>query len=128
MTTTEKGHLGEEAVCRYLEAQGYSILGRNFRVRGGEIDIIAAKGEELCFVEVKTRKPGSMESGLEAVDKRKERLMIRAAYLYCEKYSINDEDWYIRYDIAAVTLAENRVTEIEYVENAFDESGLRTIF
>ncbi|MDE5564860.1 MAG: YraN family protein, partial [Oscillospiraceae bacterium] len=39
------GNLGEAAVCRYLTAQGYQILDRNFRIRGGEIDIIAARGE-----------------------------------------------------------------------------------
>lgn len=128
MTPTEKGNLGEEAVCRWLTERGYRILERNFRVRGGEIDIIAAKDEDLCFVEVKTRKPDSLESGFEAVNKRKERLMIRAAYLYCEKNEINDEDWYIRYDIAAVTLLQDRVTEIDYVENAFDESDFHGRF
>lgn len=128
MTPTEKGNLGEEAVCRWLSERGYRILERNFRVRGGEIDIIAAKDEDLCFVEVKTRKPDSLESGFEAVNKRKERLMIRAAYLYCEKNEINDEDWYIRYDIAAVTLLQDRVTEIDYVENAFDESDFHGRF
>lgn len=128
MTPTEKGNLGEEAVCRWLMERGYRILERNFRVRGGEIDIIAAKDEDLCFVEVKTRKPDSLESGFEAVNKRKERLIIRAAYLYCEKNEINDEDWYIRYDIAAVTLLQDRVTEIDYVENAFDESDFHGRF
>lgn len=128
MTPTEKGNLGEEAVCRWLTERGYRILERNFRVRGGEIDIIAAKDEDLCFVEVKTRKLDSLESGFEAVNKRKERLIIRAAYLYCEKNEINDEDWYIRYDIAAVTLLQDRVTEIDYVENAFDESDFHGRF
>ena len=41
MKTTEIGRLGETAVCRQLEQQGYSIVRRNFCVRGGEIDIIA---------------------------------------------------------------------------------------
>ena len=57
MKTTEIGRLGETAVCRQLEQQGYSIVRRNFCVRGGEIDIIAENGEYLAFVEVKTRKP-----------------------------------------------------------------------
>ena len=47
--------MGESAVCRYLMQQGYTIRKRNYRIRGGEIDIIAQKGEILAFVEVKTR-------------------------------------------------------------------------
>ena len=123
MKPAETGHLGEEAVCRWLEEQGYHIQVRNFRIRGGEIDIVADKGDELCFIEVKTRKPDAQESGFEAVDRRKQRLLIRAAYAYCEKYAISDEDWYIRYDIAAVTIWQNQVIDIDYLENAFDESG-----
>ena len=128
MTAAEKGKLGEDAVCRYLEQHGYRIRCRNFRIRGGEIDIVAEKGEELCFVEVKTRKLGSVETGFAAVDGRKQRLLIRAAYLYCEKADISEEDWYIRYDIAQVTLYEGRVLEIEYLESAFDESEFPDVF
>lgn len=122
MKPTETGRIGEEAVCCYLEERGYSIRERNFRIRGGEIDIVATKGEDLCFVEVKTRT--TQEAGFDAVDRRKQKLMVRAAYAYCEKYQIDEEEWYIRYDIAAVTLWQNRMTEIDYLENAFDESGL----
>lgn len=123
MKPAETGHLGEEAVCCYLEERGYCILARNFRIRGGEIDIVASKGDELCFVEVKTRSLDAQESGFEAVDRRKQRLLIKAAYAYCEKYNINEEDWYIRYDIAAVTIWRDRIADIDYLENAFDESG-----
>lgn len=123
MKPTETGNLGETAVCRYLEEHGYSILARNFRVRGGEIDIVASKDDTLCFVEVKARKLGAQETGFEAVDSRKQRLLVRAAYAYCDKFDIHDEEWYIRYDIAAVTLWQNRIIEIDYLENAFDESA-----
>lgn len=122
MKPREAGSLGEEAVCRYLEERGYFIRETNFTIRGGEIDIIAEKGDELCFIEVKTRSLGSMESGFEAVDRRKQRLLIRAAYAYCAKYDVNEDDWYIRYDIAEVTLLHHRVIDIDYLENAFDES------
>ena len=52
----ELGDWGEERAARYLRLRGYSILGRNFRCRQGEIDIIAAKGAFVVFVEVKLRK------------------------------------------------------------------------
>ena len=123
MTKHEKGVLGEIAVAYYLEALGYEILCRNFRIRGGEIDIIAIKGETLCFVEVKTRRLGTAVSGVEAVDRRKQFLIIRASYAYCEKYQIIEENWYFRYDIAEVTTWNDRIIDIDYLENAFDESG-----
>ncbi len=122
MKPKETGDLGESAVCCYLEAQGYEILARNFRIRGGEIDIVAAKGNELCFVEVKTRHLGSAATGAEAVDRRKQRLLIRTAYAYCQKFDISEEDWYIRYDVAEVTAYHNRMIDINYLESAFDET------
>ena len=122
MTPAEIGRMGELAVGYYLEYLHYRILDRNFRIPGGEIDIVAVKGEELCFVEVKTRNLNAIESGMEAVDRRKQRLLIRAAYRYCEKRNLNEEDWYIRYDIAEVTTWHDRIIDIDYLENAFDET------
>ena len=56
MKTTEIGRLGETAVCSWLRQNGYTVLRRNFCIRGGEIDIIAQNAEYLAFVEVKTRR------------------------------------------------------------------------
>lgn len=122
MTPAETGKMGELAVGYYLEYLGYQILDRNFRIRGGEIDLIAVRQEELCFVEVKTRKANSTESGAEAVNRRKQRLLIRAAGQYLEKRNLSEEDWYIRYDIAEVITLHDRIIEINYLENAFDET------
>ena len=52
MTKTEAGRLGEERVCAYLTERGYSVISRNFRIKGGEIDIIAENGDYIVFVEV----------------------------------------------------------------------------
>ena len=122
MNTRAIGNIGECAVCRYLEEQGYTIRDRNFCVRGGEIDIVAEKGEYLCFVEVKTRSVGSWETGDEAVTRIKMDRIIRTAYHYLEKREIDANDWYIRYDIASVELWQGVVVSIDYLEAAFDES------
>ena len=50
------GRRGEEAAVRLLLAKGYTILARNWRVRSGELDIVARDGRTLVFVEVKTRR------------------------------------------------------------------------
>ncbi|MBR1554215.1 MAG: YraN family protein [Oscillospiraceae bacterium] len=122
MTPAESGKMGELAVGYYLEYLGYRILDRNFRIRGGEIDLIAVRNDEICFVEVKTRKLHSAESGAEAVNRRKQRLLIRAAYRYLEEKQLSEDDWYFRYDIAEVITLHDRIVDINYLENAFDET------
>ncbi len=119
MNRMELGQLGELAVCYYLEALGYEIRCRNFRIRGGEIDIVAVRGDELCFAEVKTRSLETGECGVAAVDSRKCKRLIRTAFIYCEKHNINPNDWCIRYDIADVTAHNGRIIDIDYLENAF---------
>ncbi|MBQ4465487.1 MAG: YraN family protein [Oscillospiraceae bacterium] len=122
MTRAEIGKMGEDAVCRYLEERGYTIRDRNFRIRGGEIDIVAQKDDFLCIVEVKTRKLDAVESGMEAVTRSKMKRLIRACYIYCEKRGIGEHDYNFRYDIADVSYWNGHITDIDYLESAFDES------
>ena len=125
MDKAETGRLGEESVCRYLEDKGYRIAARNYRIRGGEIDIIAENGEYLAFVEVKSRKPNSLVNGFEAVNKRKQGLIIRTASDYCCK---NPTELQPRFDIAQVIISSGRVLSIDYITNAFDTTGYNFIF
>ncbi len=64
MDRQELGRFGENAVAYYLEKKGYRILKRNYRVKGGELDIIAEKDGVVAFVEVKTRTPEPLVNGL----------------------------------------------------------------
>jgi len=79
------GRRGEAAAARYLEAQGLTILERNFRTRSSEIDLIARDAEMLVFVEVKSRTLGERGDGLERIDFRKVRRIRRAAWFYCKR-------------------------------------------
>jgi len=51
-----RGRAGEERAARHLQAQGYTVLDRNWRTAAGELDIVAARGPHLVVVEVKTRR------------------------------------------------------------------------
>ncbi|MBR6107254.1 MAG: YraN family protein [Oscillospiraceae bacterium] len=113
------GNLGEDAVCAYLERQGAEILRRNFTVRGGEIDIIAKHGQALLFVEVKTRRPGALQSGAAAVTPQKQMHIIRTAEQYLLKYPC---DLQPRFDVAEVEYSGQFVQHIEYLAGAFDAS------
>src|SRR3989304_1696744 len=64
------GDFGERVARAHLEAKGYRVLATNFRVREGEVDIVAERGGVVAFVEVKTRRGDAMGSAVEAVDAR----------------------------------------------------------
>lgn len=125
MKISDTGKLGEEKVSEYLTAHGYRIVQRNFRIRGGEIDIIAENGFYIAFVEVKTRRPDSVVTGFEAVTKRKKGLLIRAAAEYCIRHP---NEFQPRFDMAQVIADNGRVLRIDYIENAFDTTGYNIIF
>ncbi len=77
MTRAARGRAGEDAAATLLEAHGYRIVGRNVRLPGGEIDIVARDGDVVVFVEVKARASASFGSAVRAVDRRK-RATLRA--------------------------------------------------
>ena len=125
MTRSETGKLGEESVCSYLRERGYTIVVRNYRIKGGEIDIIAENGDYLAFVEVKSRRPDSLVSGFEAVNKRKRGLIIKTAAEFCNRYRSVLQP---RFDVAQVIISGERVLSVDYIENAFDTTGYNFIF
>jgi putative endonuclease len=73
----QRGRAGEDAAAALLEAHGYRIVGRNVRLPGGEVDIIARDGDTVVFVEVKARASAAYGSAVRAVDARK-RATLRA--------------------------------------------------
>ena len=125
MKTTEIGRLGETAVCSWLRQNGYTVLQRNFCIRGGEIDIIAQNTEYLAFVEVKTRRPGSLGTGYDAVTAQKKARLIQTAAAWCAE---NPTDLQPRFDIACVIMQGRRVLSVDYLDNAFDTTGSHFIF
>ena len=88
MNRRKTGQEYENVAAEYLRAQNYQILEKNYRIRSGEIDLIARDGAYLVFVEVKYRKNASSGDPLEAVDFRKQKKIIQVAryYLYEKRY------------------------------------------
>ncbi|MDE6763410.1 MAG: YraN family protein [Oscillospiraceae bacterium] len=119
MDRQELGKFGENAVAYYLEKKGYRIVRRNYRVKGGELDIIAEKDGVIAFVEVKTRAPEPLVNGLEAVTAAKKKMMIRTSEEYSYRFP---HDLQPRFDVVWVTVADRKVVGFRYVENAFDAS------
>ncbi|MCJ8166152.1 YraN family protein [Pontibacter sp. E15-1] len=108
------GQAGENRAAAYLQEQGYTILRQNYRHRRAEVDIIAQKENLLVFVEVKTRGTDRYGYPEEAVDFRKEALLLNAADAYIEESGWQHE---ARFDIIAVTLTVPAT--VHHIEDAF---------
>lgn len=75
----ELGRAGEDRAARHLTGNGYTVLARNWRCAQGEIDIVAASGDHLAVVEVKTRRSAVYGHPFEAIDRRKRRRLWQLA-------------------------------------------------
>ena len=106
----------EEKAAAFLQEKGLKILEKNFRCRSGEVDLIAQDGRYLVFVEVKYRGYDSSGSSLDAVDKRKQHMISKAAeyYLYTRCHSF---DIPVRFDVVGFDREE-----VRWVRNAFEYS------
>ena len=115
------GNLGEDAACKYLKRHGYKITKRNYVANGHEVDIIAENKEYICFVEVKTRtlpKEGEIEQRpSSAVTPEKQMSVISAARFYLGVFF---DPRMARFDVAEVYVKDGRISEINYIENAFN--------
>ncbi len=118
--TKLRGAWGEELAAQYLKNKGYTVAGLNYRVRGGEIDIIAQDRQNLVFVEVKTRKSGRFAEAREYVTYAKRQRLILAARLYL---AANPTDKQPRFDVIEVYDPGGSAPEINHIENAFSEEG-----
>ena len=113
MTNTRKRGSGYEQVAAdFLMKQGYEILEMNYRIRQGEIDIIAREGGYIVFVEVKYRAKGEADA-LSAVDFKKQRKISRTA-LYYLHHKQEGMQTPMRFDVISVTDGE-----IRWIRDAF---------
>lgn len=113
-----KGAWGERAARAYLERAGYRTVQTNFRTRFGEIDIIAACGEYIVFVEVKTRKNARFAAAREFVTTTKQQRITATAALWLRQHPSGLQP---RFDVIEVYGEEGttQVPRIHHLENAF---------
>ncbi len=119
MSNLSTGNYGETLACEYLKKQGYEIIERNYRIRGGEIDIVAMDGEYMVFVEVKTR--SSHEYGLpaESITSWKIRHLLRSAQFYLLKIDWGNGPY--RLDFVSIDFADSKENpEIKLIKNITD--------
>ena len=114
------GRWGEGLVADELRKQGCRILAAGWRCRMGELDLVAADGTYIRFVEVKLRKNDRFAQAREAVDRRKQDKLRVTAQLYLAWHPTQLQP---RFDVAEVYAPEGTATvkpRIIYIENAFE--------
>ena len=121
MGTKGLGDIGERIAKNYLKEKGYKVLDRNFRYsKLGEIDLVAQKGAEVIFFEVKAR----MRKGLsefkpeDNITQIKQKKLVKLAQIWLAKRKL-DTGWQI--DVLAIEIYRNKSFDIRHLENAIGD-------
>ena len=130
MNTKELGDLGERIACEHLVKKGFNILGKNYRISFGEIDIIVKKKWKLLskndkaihFVEVKTI-IGDNDSFFpeERVDAKKQKKLAQLSQIWLEHQNYKQNQPY-QIDVVGVLINKNtKIAKVSYFENVVED-------
>ena len=107
------GALGEEAVAQHLIERHCEVIERNWRIREGEIDIVALNPTGIfSFVEVKTRSSVAFGHPFEAINRDKAHRMQRLALAWLATHGCLGCEYAI--DVVAVLIAVDGTHSLEY--------------
>jgi len=112
------GDRGEELAASFLEKHGLQVVERNFRCKGGEVDIVAREGNTTVFVEVKTRRTLAYGVPQLALTPFKQRQVSKAALTWLLKHRSPDAP--ARFDVVAILLESEFTYSIEHIRDAFE--------
>lgn len=110
------GHSGEDAAERLYRRLGFRVLERNYRCRGGEIDLVVRRGPLVVFCEVKTRRTNRWGEPSEAVDRRKQERLRRLAARWLRERRPGAVE--VRFDVVSV-VARGVRPELVHIADAF---------
>ena len=120
LTATSRPSSGAEAealAADYLARQGLRLLARNWRVRGGEIDLVCADGATLVFVEVRLRRSNTFGGAAASITAAKQRRLIIAAHDYLQRHARTARGRPCRFD--AVLLEALCESKLRWLKDAF---------
>ena len=113
----EIGNYGERVAASYLRRRGYKVLTRNYKIVGGEIDLVCRHGDILAFVEVRTHSGEGFGTPAESIDERKQDALRLAARRYLEL--LDRDDITYRFDAVEVRLKPGAIPACTLIENLF---------
>lgn len=107
------GRAAEDMAASFLVRRGLKLVSRNFRVRGGEIDLICDDGSTLVFVEVRLRRNNNFGGAAASITQRKQQRIILAARYWLSQHG----DRNCRFDCVVMDAPDE--SRIEWIRNAF---------
>jgi putative endonuclease len=111
------GERGEALAAEWYANAGYEILGRNWRCRAGELDLILGRGRAVVFCEVKTRSSTRFGAPIEAITAAKSQRIRRLAAQWMAESDLRGRE--LRFDVASVMVERGRAPVVEIIEGAF---------
>ena len=117
------GRRAESLAFEYLRNHGLAPVARNFRSRGGEIDLIMMDGDCLAFIEVRSRSSAQFANPSHTVDARKQRKLITTAAMFVARHD-RYSTCTMRFDV--VSIEGSARPRIRWISDAFrpDDSAL----
>jgi len=112
----ELGRRGEDTACAHLEGLGMQIVERNWRIRSGEIDIVARDRGTTVFVEVKARRSDLFGPPEESVTPTKQARLRRLAGEYLSERRPGTP---ARFDVVSVFFTPDGASQVNYIPDAF---------
>ncbi|WP_243136687.1 YraN family protein [Acetobacterium paludosum] len=113
----KKGNQGEELAAAFLENANHRIRERNYKKPSGEVDLITEDGDTIVFVEVKYRRNLQYGYPREAVNRSKQKRILKTALWYLKEKKI--ADYNIRFDVIEIYFEDDGQQIINHFENAF---------
>ncbi|MFC1657981.1 YraN family protein [Candidatus Omnitrophota bacterium] len=111
------GRRAEKAAVNFLRSNGYGIIQTDYRVRAGQIDIIARDKNTICFVEVKARRSARFGSPGEAVEAAKQRKISKVALMFLKQQKLLNSP--ARFDVVSISYFQTQPA-IRLIKNAFN--------
>lgn len=112
------GRLGEDLAINALVEAGYEVIHKNIKISKREIDVIAQDGQNLVFIEVKTRSSDKFGAPAEAIDQKRQKRLKKAAEIYCLGKKLTNKVS-VRFDVVTVDFTKSKEPGVEIIKNAF---------
>ncbi|HVK95264.1 MAG TPA: YraN family protein [Noviherbaspirillum sp.] len=106
------GDAGEEQALLFLQKQGLTLVARNFRCKGGEVDLIMLDRHSLVFIEVRKRTDARYGGAAASITTRKQARLVLAAQTFLQRYKVQPA---CRFDVVALD-----GTTMDWLKNAIE--------
>ena len=117
---TRLGTWGEEVAGRFLQKKGYELVANNYRCAYGEVDIVAKDGDELVFVEVRTRRGSNFGTPEESITRHKLQRLLATCQEFVQQHDLESAEW--RADLVTIhvvrdsaSMSNPRINHLQHI-------------